>query len=396
MNTRQYLTFSLHNLHYGIEATLVQEVLPLPELTLLEEIEERETNLIGIINLRGQVIPIIDLDLVQSQVKQYNLSDQIIVLQCQGLQFGIIIHQVKEVLNLNSEGIKTKFFSAVSEINPDLIYGCYQAETSDIILLDPQTLISQMDAVLPLIWDVQMQLDLVASPDYEMEKQDLKTSKQSLESCSPLLGNSGEQRLIKQQDQELQTAEISTNFYDLYCLNTSPEERAIFRQRANRFKLSVETNLVSKLIPLAIIGLGNEYFGVDLDLVRAFVNISNLTPIPCCPSHIVGNMNLRGKIITLVNIHKALNIPTSTINTINIGSQAVLVQVDDIVVGLPVERVLDMVELNSVDLSPLPTNPTNLAQQYFRSTTLFKGKMLRILDLPKIFIQGGLAVNEEV
>jgi purine-binding chemotaxis protein CheW len=52
----------------------------------------------------------------------------------------------------------------------------------------------------------------------------------------------------------------------------------------------------------------------------------------------------------------------------------VLVQVDDIVVGLPVERVLDMVELNSVDLSPLPTNPTNLAQQYFRSTTLFKGK----------------------
>jgi purine-binding chemotaxis protein CheW len=49
MNTRQYLTFSLHNLHYGIEATLVQEVLPLPELTLLEEIEERETNLIGII-----------------------------------------------------------------------------------------------------------------------------------------------------------------------------------------------------------------------------------------------------------------------------------------------------------------------------------------------------------
>jgi hypothetical protein len=124
----------------------------------------------------------------------------------------------KEVLNLNSEGIKTKFFSAVSDINPDLIYGCYQAETNDIILLDPQTLISQMDAVLPLIWDVQMQLDLVASPDYEMEKQDLKTSKQSLESCSPLLGNSGEQRLIKQQDQELQTAEISTNFYDYIAL----------------------------------------------------------------------------------------------------------------------------------------------------------------------------------
>ncbi|MGB5960909.1 MAG: chemotaxis protein CheW [Coleofasciculaceae cyanobacterium] len=390
MKTQQYLTFSLDNWHYGIEAALVQEVLTLPELTPIAP----ATNLIGIINFRGQIVPILHLNLLQeSPVKQFNLNDHIIIIQCQGLQLGIIINQVKEVLNINSEEIKTKSFLTVSETNNALFSGLYQVENSEIILLEPQTLISQLDDVLPLIWDAQMQLDLVDSSDDQLEKPD-KTSLSFLESPSPFFEeNSQEEKLIKQQDQETQTSEIPGNFYDLYCPNTTSEERTIFQQRANRLKLSIETNLASKLIPLAIITLDNQYFALDLDLVRAFIDIDNLTPIPCCPSHIIGNMNLRGEIITLVDIRKALNIP---ISTIKIGSKAVLVQIDDIVAGLPVEQVLDMVELNYIDLSPLPTNPTNVAQQYLKNTTFVQGKTLNVLDLPKLFKQGGITVNEEV
>lgn len=391
MKTQQYLTFSLDNCQYGIEAALVQEVLTLPELTPLAA----ATNMIGTINLRGQIVPILHLNLLQeSLVRQFNLNDHIIIIQCQGLQLGIIINQVKEVLNLNYEEIKTKSFLALSEINTALTSGFYQVENSEIILLEPQTLISQLDDVLPLIWDAQMQLGLVDSLDDQVEQPDCKTSPSFLESISLLFEeNSQEEILNKQQKEETQASEIPGSFYDLYCPNTTPEERAIFRQRAHRLKLSIETNLASKLIPLVIITLNNQYFALDLDLVRAFIDVDNLTPIPCCPSHIIGNMNLRGEIITLVDIRQALNMP---ISTIKIGSKAVLVQVDDIVAGLPVERVLDMVELNYIDLSPLPTNPTNVAQQYFQSTTFFQGKTLNILDLTKLFKQGGITVNEEV
>jgi purine-binding chemotaxis protein CheW len=392
MKTQQYLTFSLDNWQYGIEANLVQEVLTMPELNLLEQ---AENNVIGMINLHGQIISIMHLNLLQeSQLRQCNLSDHIIVIQYQGLHFGIIIQQVKEVINLDPQEIKTKYFSPESEINTDWISGSYQADSGNINLLDPQMLINHLDTVLPLIWDAQMQLELRALSAEELEQKNLKSSQNCLDFSSPLLvENSQVESFITQTDQELQTPEIPKNFYDLYCPNTSSEEKAIFRQRANQLKLSIETNRVGKLIPLAIIDLGNEYFGVDLKLVRAFFDISNLTPIPCCPSHIVGNMNLRGEVITLVDIRKVLNIPLSKIN---IGSKAVLVQVDDIVVGLPVERVLDMVELNSLDLSPLPTNPTSFDKQYLKSTTLFEGKILHLLDLPKLFQKGGIAVNEDV
>jgi purine-binding chemotaxis protein CheW len=55
-----------------------------------------------------------------------------------------------------------------------------------------------------------------------------------------------------------------------------------------------------------------------------------------------------------------------------------------------------MVELNSADIASLPTAPSNLGEQYLRGTVVFEEKMLKVLDLPKVFMQGGLAVDEEV
>ena len=362
----EYLTFRLHNIQYGIEAVLVQEIFPLPELTPLPV---AATNIIGVLNFRGIMIPIMHLDLVQEYPDQgCNLNDSVIVVHWEGLQFGMIFNQVNEVLNLNAEAVEAEGCSEkLSNINPSLITEATKGYLGNIILLDPKILIDQLDAVLPLIWDAQMQLDeRIASPKDE----------------------------IKEQDEELQESEIIASFYDLYCPNITPEERSIFRHRANELTLPIESlKIQNKLIPIAIIGLGDEYFGLDLGLVRGFIDISNLTPIPCCPNHIVGNMNLRGEIITLVDIRKALSIPVSPIS---IGSQAVVVQVDDIVAGLPVERVLDMVELNSVDLNSSPTVPSALNLQYLQGTTFFKGKMLSVLDLPKIFTKGGIAVDEEV
>jgi purine-binding chemotaxis protein CheW len=198
---------------------------------------------------------------------------------------------------------------------------------------------------------------------------------------------------VSQQDEEFKIPTISPSFYDLYCPNATPEERSIFQQRADNLRQTLENLKVSnELMSLAVIGFDNEYFALDLELVRAFTDISNLTPIPCCPKHIVGNMNLRGEIVTLVDIRNLLDLPT---RSVSVGSQAVVVQVDDIVAGLPVDQVVEMVELNPADMTPLPATVVDLGEQYLRGIAFFQEKMLKVLDLPKIFTQGGLAVNEQ-
>jgi purine-binding chemotaxis protein CheW len=232
----------------------------------------------------------------------------------------------------------------------------------------------QVEVMLPLIWDAQSQLDeMRESPTIDLKEQ---------------VEQDG-----SQQGEEFQTSKISSSFYDFYCPNSTPEERAIFRARADNLKQRIESSKVTnELITLAVINLGDEYFGLDLELIRAFTDISNLTPIPCCPNHIVGNINLRGEIVTLVDIRNVLNLSPTPVS---VGSKAVVVQVDDIVAGLPVDQVLEMVELNSADMILLSGIVSEFGEQYIRGTAFFQEKILRVLDLPKLFRQGELVVNEQ-
>jgi purine-binding chemotaxis protein CheW len=373
MKNKQYLTFRLHDLQYGIEAALVQELFPLPELTPIAEVNNE---IVGVLNLRGQIVPMIHLDLLQEHpLEDFQISDHAIIMQYEGLQIGVVAHHINEVLELNPEVIELDPSSELTcDTNAEFIAGVAKRDEGNIILLESKRLTGQLDDVLPLIWDVQMQSDVAASSSTSNVEEQLEQE-------------------VQNQDEKPQTTRAIPSFYDLYCPNATPEERAIFRQRADALKQLIESSKVTaKLMPLAVIGFDNNYFGLDLELVRELTDIRNLTPIPCCPNHIVGNMNLRGEIVTLVDIRNLLNLPLAPVC---VGSKAVVVQVDDIVAGLPVDQVLEMVELNLADITPFSEMLSDSGKQYFRGTAFFEEKMLTILDLPKVFTQGTLAVNEE-
>jgi len=374
MENKQYLTFRLHNLQYGIEATLVQEMFPLPEL---KPLPEAPSEIIGILNVRGQIIPIIHLDLLQgSPVKGCHLSDYVVIMQWDGVQFGMVVHQVSEVLELHPEAIETEASSELlSHVNTAFVAGVAKVDASNIILLDPKTLIGQPDTILTLIWDAQMQIEMVETfPINEMEQ---------------LLDQN-----VSEEEEQLEISKVIPSFYDLYCPDATPEEQAIFRQRADTLQQAIEVLKVAKeLMNLAVVGWDNEYFGLNLELVREFTDMSNLTPIPCCPKHIVGNMNLRGEIVTLVDIRNILNLPTPPVS---VGSPVVVVEVDDIVAGLPVEQVWEMASLNAADITPLPAASSALNEQYFQGTIFYQEKMLKVLDISKLFAQGELVVDEQV
>jgi len=365
MENKKYLIFRIHDLHYGIEAALVQEIFPLPELI---PIVEASTDIIGILNLRTQIVPVIHLDWLQGYPpKVCYLSDYIIILGWEGLQIGILVHEVNEMLELDDEVIETAPSDGfLCDINTTFLTGIANIDTETFFLLDSKKLVRQPDILVTLIWDAQSQLEMITGDDEQQNYHEY------------------------QQIEQFQTP----NFYDLFCPHATPEERAIFRQRALDLRQSLEDlEVTNKLMPLAVIGIGNEYYGLDLELVREFTDIDNLTPIPCCPNHIVGNMNLRGEIVTLVDIRNVLNLP---ITPIRVGSKAVVVQVDDIVAGLPVDKVLEVVNLNPAEIKPLPTIKLTGDAQYLQGIAFFEEKMLIILDLPKILTQGGLVVNEQI
>ncbi|MBX2865948.1 MAG: chemotaxis protein CheW [Leptolyngbyaceae cyanobacterium MAG.088] len=358
METQAYLTFELNNLQYGIETTLIREIFQLPELT---PIADAPGDIIGILNFRGKILPVMHLaKRLGQEMPPCQLSDSVIVIEWQGLQVGMVVNQVHDVQSFQADSIEAApTYEFRSHTHTVFVAGIAKLDDHHLItLLNPETLIRQTDDVAMMAWEAKLNDLDRAHPD---------------------------ERVL-----EAQEIPVLTNFFSLYCPNSTLEAQQTFRQRADGLKHSLESSDISSLMPLAVIELGDEYFGVELHRVREFINIRQVMSIPCCPSHIMGNMNLRGEVMTLVDIREALNLSLSEENT----SKAVVIEVDDIVAGITVDQVLDVVYLPPSEISSMPTAIPTRCQDFFQGAASYYKKTLSILDLSKIFSSGGLIVNQ--
>lgn len=362
MESKTYLIFSLHGLHYGVDALLVQEIFQLPELA---PISEAPDDIVGILNLRGKVVPVMHLDLrLGHQFQECCLSDSVVVLKWEGLQIGIIVNQVHEVKQISLEAIAEVSYGRVKETKSRFITDIAKVDTNMIMLVNHQNLLCDAD-----ITELSLLDEFTSSYDFNDEEINLFQENQNIETLK------------------------RGSFYDICCPNATPREREIFCERAKNLRQRTDNSDFNGLIPLAVIGLNDEYFGLNLQTVREFSKIRNITPIPCCPDHIIGNINLRGEIVTLVDIRKVLNMPLADIKS---SSKAIVIQVDDIVAGLHVDEVFDVMYLQPSSVTPVPTAAHSSNGEYLRGNAPYQEKMLSILDLSKILVTGGLIVNEEV
>lgn len=344
MQNRPNLIFTLNGSRYGIDATIVREIFALPELI---SIAEAPIDILGILNFRSQIVPVMHLALrLGLPMSKCSLDNSVIILEWQKLLIGLIVDRVQEIQNLNERVITNQIdYGRVRDIKAPLIAGVAEVEPDTIILLDPENLIRYPDQVNSLI--------------------------------------GGKNEVVKT---ELENSFNYDNFYQLFFPNANEEKRKILRQRANNLKQSLATHNRGQLIPLAVVGLNNEYFGVDVDLISEFIDLVEFTPIPCCPNHIIGNLNLRGEIITLVDIRQFLNLANQSNLT---SKKIVVIKLKELVVGITVDEVLDVIHLNS---SEIKANSIQ-EQNYLQGTLTYQQKLLGIIDLKTLITQPALVVN---
>lgn len=99
----KYLTFTIGNEDYGIEISYVTEIIGIQEIT---QIPELPNYLKGIINLRGKIIPVMDVRLrFKKESIEYNDRTCIIVIDIKNISIGLIVDTVSEVSNIEEENI---------------------------------------------------------------------------------------------------------------------------------------------------------------------------------------------------------------------------------------------------------------------------------------------------
>lgn len=139
----KFLTFSLGNEFYGIEIKYVTEIVGMQPIT---EVPELPDYIRGIINLRGKIIPVMDVRLrFKKPSREYNDRTCIIVIDIMDISIGLIIDSVSEVISIPegdivpppevSKGLSNRYIKGIGKVGSDvkLILDC------DKLLNDEET-----------------------------------------------------------------------------------------------------------------------------------------------------------------------------------------------------------------------------------------------------------------
>jgi purine-binding chemotaxis protein CheW len=140
----KFLTFYLDVEEYGIEILKVQEIIGVMAIT---PVPRTPDFIRGVMNLRGKVIPIIDIRLkLAMEAKAQTEETCVIVVKAQGIEMGIIVDKVSEVADIASGEIQDAP-SFGENINTDYILGIGKSAGKVRLLLDIDRVLSNRDVI---------------------------------------------------------------------------------------------------------------------------------------------------------------------------------------------------------------------------------------------------------
>jgi len=334
-----YLLFRVKDSVYGIHVRSVNEIVLLPELTM---IAQRARQFIGVVNVRGMVVPVMDLELRFGRKSgNFSLGDYLLVLGYEDRSVALVVNDVLGVQKVAAEQL-------AHESTDSARIGSEDACIDRVASIDDQ---------IVMLLDVESLFSSTAEPATEIG--DASAETESL----------------------------------LLFASASPAEQAVFHRRAARLRQSDSTEETAEMMPLAVAEIEGEFFGFDLTYVREFFETSQVTPVPCCPQRIIGNVNLRGDILTVVNIRGQLNLPAQGLRGIG---KIVVSRTDDLIVGILVDELHGVHYLPTTEITDVSCGAQSDGVAPLVGTAPYRDTLMSILDLPKLLAIENWAVDEEV
>ncbi len=134
--------------------------------------------------------------------------------------------------------------------------------------------------------------------------------------------------------------------------------------------------------------LGQEMYAIPLLSIKEVISVPETTPIPNSPAHFVGIMNLRGQVITVIDLRKRLSIKANDDKREN---AVVIVNIEDVQVGMVVDAIhkVFMADVKT-DMQSLPDVAGQVNQAYMRGVLRIDDRLVVLLDLTKVLNVGEL------
>ena len=143
------------------------------------------------------------------------------------------------------------------------------------------------------------------------------------------------------------------------------------------------------LLQLVVFQLGGEEFGVEIMQVQEIIRMPDITRIPQSPDYVEGVINLRGKIIVVVNLDTKFDLHSKELDD---DSRIVIVEVSNNVIGMIVDSVSEVMRLSPSNVEPAPDIiSTKIQADYLKGVGKLDDRLLILLDLGRVLNEDEVA-----
>lgn len=328
-----YLVFEVNKSLFALKSENVVELIWLPELS---PIETSYNFIIGYFNFRGNIIPVIDLAIRQNlKTKRYTINDRILVTNYNSKVYGIHIHEIYNVVQIEEETLEEYKHKYHSQI---------------------------VSHVLNTEFGMTQILNLDDLSNFELSNIEAKKT-------------------------------ISETYLSKLIGEISDQEKEIYFKRKNSYQIRTKINDFSKKISYVFFRLFDEYFCIELKYILEFVSAEGISKIPCTPKHISGCYNQRGDILIIIDL---LFILKNQENKNLENKKIIVIKNEEFSLGFLVDELLDVTYLTSNSIINTPLDKKHSEKEFLKGTFYFKEQIAGILNIEKIFEYEKLNVEEYV
>ena len=138
---------------------------------------------------------------------------------------------------------------------------------------------------------------------------------------------------------------------------------------------------IDELLQLVSFRIGDEEFAVDILKVQEINRMLEVTRVPNAPQHIDGVINLRGKVIPIIDLRSRFGMPRKDKDK---NTRIVVVEVSGKIVGFVVDAVREVLRIPKSITEPTPKIVTSVATDYITAVGKLDDRLLILLDLDKV------------
>lgn len=132
---------------------------------------------------------------------------------------------------------------------------------------------------------------------------------------------------------------------------------------------------------LVTFSLGEEVYGIDILAVQEIIRMQNITEIPRTAEYVEGVINLRGKVIPVIDLRKRFNLPLKENNK---DERIIVVEIENKIIGMIVDSVSKVLRLPSSLVEPPSPIVGGVDSNYIKGVGKITDMLVILLDLSKI------------